>query len=197
MKGGGNLAIHSALVVTRGEQSAASLAELLRQIGILHVEIVPSAEAAEARVQTAVPDLCIINAPLYNASGEALAGKIARDGHCEVFLLIKAELTEAVENRLRGLGVFILAKPVNKPLFQGAVRLAQAAKDRRDALLQENKRLQQKIEDIRIVDRAKYLLISYLSMTEPEAHRYLEKQAMDMRITKRAAAEEILKTYEG
>ncbi len=143
------------------------------------------------------PDLCVINAPLPDASGEALAGKVAREGQSEVLLLIKAELTETTEGRLRGLGIFILAKPIHRPLFQGAIRLAQAAKDRRDALLRENRRLRQKIEDIRIVDRAKYLLISYLSMTEPEAHRYLEKQAMDMRITKRAAAEEIIKTYEG
>jgi len=50
--------------------------------------------------------------------------------------------------------------------------------------------------DIRIIDRAKCLLISYLNMSEQEAHRYIEKQAMDMRLTKRMIAEGIIKTYE-
>ena len=60
----------------------------------------------------------------------------------------------------------------------------------------ENAQLKQKIDDMRIIDRAKCLLISCLSMSEQEAHRYIEKQAMDMRETKRAIAEGILKTYE-
>ena len=33
-------------------------------------------------------------------------------------------------------------------------------------------------------------------MTEPEAHRYIEKQAMDLRISKREAAENIIRTYQ-
>ena len=43
------------------------------------------------------------------------------------------------------------------------------------------------------MDRAKCVLIEYLKMTESEAHRFIEKQAMDMRITKREVAERILK----
>jgi response regulator NasT len=35
-----------------------------------------------------------------------------------------------------------------------------------------------------------------MKMTEKEAHRYIEKQAMDMRITKRAVAEKIIRTFE-
>jgi response regulator NasT len=60
----------------------------------------------------------------------------------------------------------------------------------------ENEHLRQKIEDIRIVDRAKWILVSYMQMNEKEAHRYIEKQAMDLRTTKREVAEGLLKTYE-
>ena len=51
------------------------------------------------------------------------------------------------------------------------------------------------IEEIRLVDRAKCALIQYLSFTEQQAHRHIEKQAMDMHITKEVALG-ILKTYE-
>ena len=57
-------------------------------------------------------------------------------------------------------------------------------------------KLQKKIEEIRLVDRAKCVLIQYLNMTEAEAHRYIEKQAMDMRKTKKTIAENILNTYD-
>ena len=63
-------------------------------------------------------------------------------------------------------------------------------------LQNRNLQLQEKIEEIRLVDRAKCALIQYLDMTEPQAHRYLEKQAMDMRCTRREIAEAVLRTYE-
>ena len=51
------------------------------------------------------------------------------------------------------------------------------------------------MEEIRIVNRAKWILIRELKLDEPEAHRYIEKQAMDRCISKRIVAEEIIKTY--
>ena len=55
--------------------------------------------------------------------------------------------------------------------------------------------IEEKMEEIRIVNRAKWLLISELKMDEPQAHRYIEKQAMDRCISKREVADEIIKTY--
>ena len=45
------------------------------------------------------------------------------------------------------------------------------------------------------MNRAKWSLIECLKMTEEQAHRYIEKQAMDERLSKRAVAEAIIKTY--
>ena len=55
--------------------------------------------------------------------------------------------------------------------------------------------LEAKVADIRIINRAKLLLVQHLQMTETEAHKYIEKQAMDRCVTKRAVAEQILSTY--
>lgn len=55
--------------------------------------------------------------------------------------------------------------------------------------------IEEKMEEIRIVNRAKWLLISELKMDEQGAHRYIEKQVMDRCISKRIVAEEIIKTY--
>ena len=55
--------------------------------------------------------------------------------------------------------------------------------------------IEEKMEDIRVVNRAKCLLIEQLRMTEKEAHRFIEKQAMDRCVTKRAVAENIISTY--
>ena len=54
---------------------------------------------------------------------------------------------------------------------------------------------EEKMEEIRIVNRAKWVLISELQMDEPQAHRYIEKQAMDRCLSRKEIAEEIIQTY--
>ena len=56
--------------------------------------------------------------------------------------------------------------------------------------------VEEKIDEIRLVNRAKWLLIECLGMTEPEAHRYIEKQSMDRRVSKREVAQAVIKTYQ-
>ena len=111
-------------------------------------------------------DLCIINAPLVDEFGEEFARNIVSTG-----------IGQAI-------------------LIWSALKLANATYNKMCLLKKENNELLQKIEDIRMIDRAKCILIQYLNMTESEAHRYIEKQAMDMRSTKRVIAEGILRTYE-
>lgn len=50
--------------------------------------------------------------------------------------------------------------------------------------------------DRKIIDRAKRALSKYLGLSEPEAHRYIEKHAMDLRVTRVDVAVSILKVYE-
>ncbi|MFQ8766588.1 MAG: ANTAR domain-containing protein [Oscillospiraceae bacterium] len=49
--------------------------------------------------------------------------------------------------------------------------------------------------EIRLVNRAKWVLIEQLKMTENEAHKFIERQAMDRCVTRRTIAENILATY--
>ena len=63
-------------------------------------------------------------------------------------------------------------------------------------ILKENEKLKKTISDIKLIDRAKITLVEYLNMSEDESHKYIEKQAMDLRITKVEVAKNILKIYE-
>ena len=51
-------------------------------------------------------------------------------------------------------------------------------------------------EEIKLVNRAKSCLMQYLKFSEPQAHRYIEKQAMDTRRTRKDVAKHILSIYE-
>ena len=52
-------------------------------------------------------------------------------------------------------------------------------------------------EDQKAIDTAKAILMERNRMTEPEAHKYIEREAMDSRRTRREVAQAILRMYEG
>jgi len=186
----------SALIVTHSEKSIAFFMEMLTSASISRIVTLRTCGEARRLLMERDFDLVIINAPLSDESGESLARHIASKGTCQVILVVKSEYFDEVSAHTEEDGVLTVAKPVNRAVFWSALKLAKSASSRIKLMQAENKKLMQKIEDIKIVDRAKCILISYLSMSEQEAHRYIEKQAMDMRTTKRAVAEGILKTYE-
>ncbi len=186
----------SALIVSFSEKGAAYLARFLKEMSMANVAAVSNAAQARRLVGERDFDLCIVNAPLPDEYGDSLAREISGKGISQVILLVKSEIYDKVSAAMEESGVITISKPINRTEFRNALKLARAIHRKLRAIQDENKKLIQKIEDIRIVDRAKCILISHLSMSEPEAHRYIEKQAMDTRTTRRAVAEKILRTYE-
>ena len=92
-----------------------------------------------------------------------------------------------------GLGHAVsMAKPFTGVQFRQAVQMAAACCRRLDYLRQENDKLRDKIAQIRLVDRAKCYLIEHKGMSEAEAHRMIEKTAMDTRRDRAEVAAEIL-----
>ena len=188
--------MESALIISYIEKSTAFFTEMLTAAFFNQIVAVRSCGEARRLLLTRDFDLVVINAPLRDESGENLSRHIASKGISQVILVVKSEHYDAVAAACEDDGVLTVAKPINKNFFWSALKLASAAGNRRALMQNENSELKQRIEDIRVIDRAKCLLISHLSMTEQEAHRYIEKQAMNMRSAKRLVAEEILKTYE-
>lgn len=183
------------LIVSGSEDSRHKLAELVKRI--FPASVCGASSAAEARrlCQEQVYDLLLINAPLNDEFGHELATQAAVESAAGVILIVKAELADGLAAQTEDAGVLVLAKPLNRVMLHQTLTLARATRRRLAGLHTENVKLQQKIIDIRLVDRAKLVLMEYLQMSEPQAHSFIEKQAMDRRVTKREIAEGIIRTY--
>ena len=59
----------------------------------------------------------------------------------------------------------------------------------------KNLSVEEKMEEIRLVNRAKWILIEQQNMSESDAHRHIEKQAMDLCTSKMEIAQKIIHTY--
>jgi len=169
--------------------------DILNAASINNISIVSTAGEARRMLLERDFDLIIIDAPLPDESGEDLARFISAKDLPQVILAVNSEHFNEVSSVCQADGVLSISKPIEKNILWSALSLAKSVNSKLKKIQSENTKLKQKIEDIRIIDRAKCMLISYLSLTEQESHRFIEKQAMDLRSTKRAIAEEILKTY--
>lgn len=140
-------------------------------------------------------DLVILNAPLKDEFGIQLAQDLA-ENNMGVLLLTGSDVFEQVSYRVEQSGVITLAKPTTKQSMYIALRALTALRSKLLQMEQNTKALQQKVADIHTVNHAKWLLIQHDNMTENEAHRFIEKQAMDMRLSRREVAESIIRTYD-
>ncbi|WP_101910528.1 ANTAR domain-containing response regulator [Marasmitruncus massiliensis] len=186
----------SNLVVSSSTQGQNLLADLLKVAGNTAPVCASSGNEARRMLVDQEFELIIINTPLSDEFGHELAIAVTHRSSAGIILLVKSELADDVSARVEDYGVLVVSKPIGRPLFYQALKLAEASRKRLMGLQSENTRLQSKIEEIRLVDRAKCALIQYLDMTEQQAHRYIEKQAMDLRTTRKNIAQNILQTYE-
>ena len=158
--------------------------------------LLPAKTAGEVRRLTMdrSVDLVILNAPLKDEFGVQLAQDLA-ENNLGVLLLTGSDVSEQVSYRAEQSGVITLAKPTTKQSLYITLRALTALRSKLLQMEQKTKALQQKVADIHTVNHAKWLLIRHDSMTENEAHRFIEKQAMDMRLSRREVAESIIRTY--
>lgn len=140
-------------------------------------------------------DLVIINTPLSDEFGHELALHISQYA-LGVLLIVKSELVETVSIQVASTGVFILAKPLNQPIFYQSFKLIATAQQKFKCLQQENQKLHRKLNELQLISRAKCLLIEQQQMTEQQAHKQIEQQAMNLRITRREVAEDIIQQYQ-
>lgn len=184
------------LVISSSVQGQSLLSDLLKTAGNAMPVFASSGSEARRMLVDHDYELIIINAPLSDEFGHELAMNAAQRGCAGIVLLVKNEIADDVSAKVEDSGVMVVSKPIGRALFYQALKLIESSRKRLLGLQSENNRLQSKIEEIRLVDRAKCALIQYLDMTEPQAHRYIEKQAMDMRTTRRTIAQNILQSYE-
>lgn len=181
------------MVCSRGEDK---LRAVLAGMGVKDAACAASAGEARRIIARENCALVVINAPLTDETGLELALELAQSTLCAVVLLVKAELLGMVYGPATDAGVLVVGKPIVPQIFQQMLMLGCATRNRMLVLSRENEKLQKRLEEIRLIDRAKCLLIERRRITEAEAHRAIEKQAMDDRLSRVQVARIILERYE-
>ena len=187
--------IYSVLVVSCSEKFNIAFTELLPPSGYQPTHIAASASEAKRCLAERFFDFIILNLPLPGESGIRFAVDCCRSQTTVVLVLARNDIYSEIYDKLVDHGIFTLPKPTSRVALLHALSWMASARERLRKLEQKALSTEERMEEIRIVNRAKCLLISELKMTEPDAHHYIEKYAMDNCISKRTAAQNIIKIY--
>ena len=185
-----------ALIVSAGASSNEYISARLTELGYSRPLIVPSGAEARRRMLESDFELIVVNAPLPDEFGHELCATAVEKTDAGVVLLVKAAAAEQLLTPMSEQGVLLVSKPFSNTLFLQAIHMAAASNHRLQYLRQENNRMHEKLAQVRLVSRAKCCLVEQEKMTEAEAHRYIEKRAMDTRRDRTEIAQEILDSYD-
>ena len=193
-----NTSLHTvrALLVSSSEAQTQRISALLTRARIVPFDHAGSARQALEQFDAGGIDGVLIAEPIAGSSGRELALQLKKR-HCMAVLLLAApEHADAAAALLEQSGVLVLPIDAPESLIVQTIRLLAAVRIQLEQMQHKTEKLEAKVADIRIINRAKLLLVQHLQMTETEAHKYIEKQAMDTSMRRRTIAENIIRTYE-
>ena len=159
---------------------ARGLTERLRSLG--HDPLGPASDGAEAveLAQTNPPDLYLFDIEMPNVDGLQAATQLAADGLRRPVVVVTGVDDPILIERSIASGVSAyLTKPVDTRELEAALALATARHAEFEALEAEVAQARQALEDRKLVERAKGILMTALQVPEPEAFRRLQKTARE------------------
>jgi AmiR/NasT family two-component response regulator len=159
---------------------ALGLSKRLRSLG--HEPLGPAADGEEAieLAQESRPDLYLFDIEMPNVDGLEAAQQLADNGLRRPVVVITGVDDPSLIERSIASGVSAyLTKPVDERELQAALELAAARHAEFEALEAEVDRVQQALEDRKLVERAKGLLMSALNLSEQDAFRRLQLTARE------------------
>ena len=185
--------MENVLIVSSSKTAAQSLASFFSDTFGCTPKATESAyQAINLLEKDSSVEIAVINSPLMDGSGVELAEHIVSDTLAYCILVMKRENAEKIEERAEKNGIIVVGKPFSRELFYKIVRTIDITIGRSYKLYQETLRLENKINEIKTIDKAKFMLMQYKEMTEAEAHTYIEQCAMNKRKKKNIVALEII-----
>lgn len=186
---------YSVLLVSANEKMTTSLRVYLSREDYGPITVSESVSSARRYIDQRDFDIVIINTPLKDEVGINLAIELADKTSSSVMLLISSEIFDEVSEKVADCGVFTLAKPMNATVLGYSLRMMCSTRERLLRMEQKQKSFEEKLEEIKIVNRAKIILVENLGITENEAHKFIEKNAMNERKSKVDIARKIITEY--
>jgi two-component system, response regulator PdtaR len=168
------------------------LAEMLTEEGYDVVGQAGDGARAVELAEQLRPDLIILDVKMPVLDGIAAAERIAGQRIAPVVILTAFSQRDLVERARDAGAMAYLVKPFSKDDLVPAIEMAVSRFAELSLLEHEVADLQERLETRKAVDRAKGVLQAQLELSEPDAFRWIQKTAMDLRLSMRQVADGVV-----
>ena len=186
--------IYSVLLVSSSKSFSDAIIHLLKE-KYEPIKLVSSISEASRELLENDYDILIISAPLPDDFGINFAIDSAYKHKNGVLFFVKNDIYDEVYDKTFNYGILTLPKPTSSGVIIQSLKIIEASIEREKMLQEKPLSIKEKLEEIKLINNAKLLLINNMHISENEAHKYIEKRAMFIRKTKRFVAEEIINKY--
>jgi two-component system, response regulator PdtaR len=186
--------------VVIAEDEAIIRLDLKETLGELGYDVVGEAgdgERAVALAQERRPDLVILDVKMPVLDGITAASRIAAQRIAPVVILTAFSQRDLVERARDAGAMAYLVKPFTSADLLPAIEMALSRYAELKALESEVADLADRLEARKVIERAKGILVATHSMSEPEAFHWIQRAAMDQRVSMRVVAESVIEAARG
>lgn len=183
-----------ALIASSSAEITESAENYLRAEGYGKIAVLSSGSEARRFIKTnPEADIIVINTPLPDEFGLELSVMAAESTSSGTILICGNDSADDISESVSERNIFVISKPLNREIFIDCVQ--QIEKLKPDEHHKESADILLRIDEMRLINKAKCTLMQNLKFTEPQAHKYIEKQAMNNRQTRKEVALRILASY--
>ncbi len=187
----------SVMLVTGSDPAERFFQQLLPRKPFSPILSVHSAGEARRKMMETPCDIIMIYLPLTDEPGVELAEDLSlRYENLSILMIVPNTLYEQVAYAAEEYGILTLPEPAAPAMLVQSAYVLAAVQRKLKKLAKKAESLREKMDEIKLVNRAKLILVGQLKMREQEAHRFIEKTAMDRSMKRREVAESIIRTYE-
>ncbi len=141
-------------------------------------------------------NVILLYSPLEGSLGDELSVQLSRLSAASVVVITPEKVADQMREKLAGKGILLASTPLRKHEFFSTLTAGVVLSERTKGLQQENERLREKLSAQKTLEQAKLLLVECLKLSEDQAHKYIEREAMELRQSKIEVARRIISTYQ-
>ncbi len=185
-----------AIIISDFEKETALFSKILNKCCIDKIDTASEKDLTSTVMSETEPDLLILKLSENIKGSLLLLNEIAdRTAACIMILCSEQNYSTVCETSEQH-GICVLKEGTSDEIIIHSAKLLLSQRTRLLKAMNRSEALQTEINESKIINRAKCVLIQYLKLTEAQAHKHIEKQAMDTRRSKLEVARSILITYE-
>jgi len=179
-------------VAVPGAQAAAKIKYVLQRSGYGVADVCSSSSETLRRVRTNPPDILLINFDMPDMTGLEAARIVGSENLCSVILLVSSAQKELCYGQTIDYDITMFQKPVNRVGLLSVIDTVTQGRRHLSKLNTELLALKKGMEERKVIERAKGILMKHRGISEGEAYRRIQKMSMDSRVSMKDIAARIL-----